>query len=190
MKDFIHTFLEAKHRRYLQRVMDIRQGASSKISYRRITVKESAGCELVVGGHSLIDASIVFERANSKVMIGSNTFMGGSTLSCAGEIDIGDNVQIAWGSIFFDHNSHSLNYIDRRVDLPNTFKGKKDWSTVDVGRLRIGNDAWIGANCVLLRGVAVGDGAVIGAGSIVTKDVPPYSFAAGNPCRVIKRLDS
>ncbi|WHY55226.1 CatB-related O-acetyltransferase [Peribacillus simplex] len=51
---------------------------------------------------------------------------------------------------------------------------------------RIGNDVWIGANSTVLRGVTIGDGAVIGANSIVTKSVPPYAIVAGNPARIIK----
>nr|WP_246566018.1 CatB-related O-acetyltransferase [Tissierella simiarum] len=51
----------------------------------------------------------------------------------------------------------------------------------------IGNDVWIGSNAVILRGVKVGNGAVIGAGAIVTKDVEPYSIVVGNPARVIKK---
>lgn len=54
--------------------------------------------------------------------------------------------------------------------------------------VRIGNDCWLGANVVVCPGVTIGDGCVIGAGSVVTRDVPPLSFAAGNPCRVIRAL--
>ncbi len=50
----------------------------------------------------------------------------------------------------------------------------------------IGNDVWIGANAIILPGVNIGDGAVIGAGTVVTKDVPPYAIVGGNPARVIK----
>lgn len=52
----------------------------------------------------------------------------------------------------------------------------------------IGNDCWFGANVVVCPGVTIGDGCVIGAGSVVTRDIPPHSFAAGNPCRVIRTL--
>ena len=54
--------------------------------------------------------------------------------------------------------------------------------------VRIGNDCWFGANVVVCPGVTIGDGCVIGAGSVVTRDIPPLSFAAGNPCRVIREI--
>lgn len=54
--------------------------------------------------------------------------------------------------------------------------------------VRIGNDVWLGANVVVCGGVHIGDGCVIGAGSVVTKDIPPMTFAAGNPCRVIRPI--
>lgn len=54
--------------------------------------------------------------------------------------------------------------------------------------VRIGNDCWFGANVIVCPGVTIGDGCVIGAGSVVTRDVPPFSFAAGNPCRVIRPI--
>ena len=52
----------------------------------------------------------------------------------------------------------------------------------------IGDDCWIGANVIICSGVSVGDGCVIGAGSVVVKDIPPRTFAAGNPCRVIRTI--
>lgn len=53
----------------------------------------------------------------------------------------------------------------------------------------IGCDVWVGGGAVILPGVTIGDRAVIGAGSVVTRDVPPDVFAAGNPCRVVRQLD-
>ena len=52
----------------------------------------------------------------------------------------------------------------------------------------IGDYAWIGMNCLILKGVSIGEGAMIGAGSVVTRDVPPFCLAAGAPARVLRRL--
>lgn len=54
--------------------------------------------------------------------------------------------------------------------------------------VHIGSDVWLGANVVVCPGVTIGDGCVIGAGAVVTRDIPPRSFAAGNPCRVIREI--
>lgn len=54
----------------------------------------------------------------------------------------------------------------------------------------IGNDCWIGGMVIILPGITIGEGCTIGAGSVVTKDIPPFSVAVGSPCRVIKRIPS
>jgi acetyltransferase-like isoleucine patch superfamily enzyme len=59
----------------------------------------------------------------------------------------------------------------------------------DVAPVVIEEDVWIGTNCMVLKGVTIGRGAVIAAGAVVTKDVPPFTVAAGNPARVIKRIE-
>ena len=64
-------------------------------------------------------------------------------------------------------------------------KGYKSYEK-DKVRTKIGNDVWTGANVVVLKGVNIGDGAVIGASSVVTKDVPPYAIVVGNPAKIIR----
>ena len=66
---------------------------------------------------------------------------------------------------------------------------KKKFSTFDLESPKetlVGNDVWIGRSVIIISGVKIGDGSVIGAGSIVTKDIPPYAIVAGNPARVIR----
>lgn len=82
---------------------------------------------------------------------------------------VGPNVQLLTAS-------HPTNSIDRRSGLE---FGKS---------IEIGNDVWIGGGAILCPGVKVGEAAVIGAGSVVTKDVPPNTVVAGNPCKVIKNM--
>lgn len=54
--------------------------------------------------------------------------------------------------------------------------------------ISIGNDVWIGGKAIVLAGVTIGDGSVIGAGSVVTKSIPPFCVAVGNPCRIVKKI--
>jgi len=75
-----------------------------------------------------------------------------------------------------------VSYVHRhdRCDIPMCFQGGGP-----VRPVRIGNDVWIGTRVILLPGVNVGDGAIIGAGAVVTKDVEPYAIVGGNPAHVI-----
>ena len=161
---------------------------NSFVDYRFLKIKNSKNCILTVGNNSLISSTLVFEKDEACIEIGNNTFISGCTISCAKKIKIGDNVQIAWNTIIFDHNSHSLNYLVRMEDLSNTFQEKKCWKDVLIKTTIIGNNVWIGVNSIILKGVKIGDGAIIGAGSVVTKDVPSMTLVAGNPARLIKHL--
>ncbi|MDY6407897.1 MAG: sugar O-acetyltransferase [Pseudomonadota bacterium] len=69
----------------------------------------------------------------------------------------------------------------------NPQKRKEGWQTVQ--NITIGNNVWIGANCTILGGVKIGNNSVIGAGSLVTKNIPANSLAYGVPCRVVRRID-
>lgn len=90
---------------------------------------------------------------------------------------IGDRVQIATGVSIFTAG-HDTSVLSRR-------KG------VEFGHpIFIEDDCWIGGNVVILPGVRIGKGSTIGAGSVVTADIPPYSVAVGNPCRVKKTIQS
>ena len=90
-------------------------------------------------------------------------------------INLGSNVEIAPGCRLISSN-HDLE------DFSKAMPSK--------GPIEIGNNVWIGANCVILPGVKVGSNVVIGAGSIVTKNIPGNSIAVGNPCKVIKKKAS
>lgn len=63
----------------------------------------------------------------------------------------------------------------------------KDWDNVITKEITICKKAWIGMNVIILKGVTIGEGAVVAAGSVVTKDVPPYRVVGGNPAQIIKQ---
>lgn len=74
------------------------------------------------------------------------------------------------------------------LDAGRNMIASKDWSVVKTAPIHINEKVWIGMNAIILKGVTIGEGAIVGAGSVVTKDVPPWTVVAGNPARVVKKL--
>lgn len=146
------------------------------------------GCELSVGENSIVSAQIFFEKKGARVSIGSSAFIGASKLVAAEGIEIGDDVLISWGVTIVDHDSHSTDWSKRAVDVANWYNGKKLWDHVNVKPVRIGNRAWLGFDVKILKGVTIGEGAIVGAGSVVRQDVEPYTVVAGNPAVLVRRL--
>jgi|LSQX01.2.fsa_nt_gb acetyltransferase-like isoleucine patch superfamily enzyme len=153
-----------------------------------------------IGDGSVIGCSITLERNKGDVNIGNNTYIGeGSRIICAENIQIGSDVLISWGCTILDHDSHSIRWTERTADVKAWREGlkkslsdaamTKDWSVVPKAPVRIGDKVWIGFNVIILKGVTIGEGAVIAAGSVVTKNVPAWTLAGGNPARMIKQLD-
>lgn len=123
----------------------------------------------------------------AKLVIGDDTGLFGTTIVCSESVTIGSNTLIAGGTHIYDTNFHSLDpaiRIVRNADRVHTkFELYQHSSPVSIG-----NQCWIGSRCIILKGVTIGDQAVIGAGSVVTKDVPPRQVWAGNPAKLIKEL--
>ena len=100
-----------------------------------------------------------------------------SYLECFGGIYIGNDVSIAHGvTIMSEEHIYKVN------GIPIKDQGKSFSSVI------IRDNVWIGGSCVILPGVKIGNNAVIGAGSVVTKDIPDNVCAAGNPCKVIREI--
>lgn len=152
---------------------------------------------LKIGDDNIISGSFVFESPEGIIEIGNHSFIGGSTFISHSHITVGNNVTIAWGCTIYDHNSHSIDYLERRKDIDDELFSlrngqsvykNKNWNPVKSSPIKICDDAWIGMNCIILKGVTIGEGAIIGAGSVVTKDIPAWTIAAGNPAKVIKTI--
>ena len=109
---------------------------------------------------------------NAGLKLGSGFINAGAQIRCGHSITIGNNVAIGRNFYVQDSDFHTI--IDSNGERKN-----------NTAPVVIGNHVWIGANVTILKGVHVGDGAVIGAGTVVTKDVPPYSVVAGTPNRVL-----
>ena len=164
-------------------------GSGAKLNGATLSARYPEGCALSIGSDSNIEASLVLERASARISIGSRTHVGGGTLlAAASTIEIGDDVLIAFEALIMDHNSHSLKFRERQHDVRDWIRGTKDWSAVAVAPVRISNKAWIGVRAIVLKGVTIGEGAVVGAGSLVTNDVPPWTIVGGNPAKIIRPL--
>lgn len=157
----------------------------------------SRGQVLSIGKDCLLSGSVIFESPQGALSIGNGTFIGGNTkLISINSIQIGDHVTIAWGVTIYDHNSHSLSHEERILDQQRqlldlktgNFVSSKDWSVVKSAPIAIGNHAWIGFDAVILKGVNIGEGAVVAARAVVSKDVEPWTVVAGNPAQIVKRL--
>jgi len=144
-------------------------------------------CKLSIDMGSQVAGRIIFEKENACISIGKRVFMNGALLA-ANNIRIDDDAMVSWGVTITDHNSHSISFTERKNDIPDWEAGRKDWSTVKTSTVHVHKKAWIGFNSIILKGVTIGEGAIIGAGSVVTKDVPPWTIVAGNPARVKREI--
>lgn len=153
-----------------------------------LRVRGGTGCKLSIGAGSIVDATFSFERPGARIVIGTGTFIGRSTLVAAREVQVGNDVLISWDVTIVDHDSHSIRFSERRNDVRDWRDGQKNWEHVSDAPVIIGHKAWIGFGAKILKGVTIGEGAIVGAGAIVTKNVPEWTVVAGNPARVIREL--
>lgn len=150
-----------------------------------------------IGNDSLLSGTFVVETSNGRMRVGDRSFIGGGLFVCTDEINIGSDVMFSWGCTVIDTDAHSLSWEHRKNDVKDWKRGVdegavgkyKDWSHVKSKRIEVKDKAWIGFNVIILKGVTIGEGAVVAAGSVVTKDVPDYSVVAGNPAIVVKKAE-
>ena len=112
---------------------------------------------------------IVFE--DGVLELGSGFCNSNVKIRCKNKISIGNNVAISHDVTIMDSDAHRMDYEGYEMTKPIT----------------IGNNVWVGSRAMILKGVNVGDGAIVAAGAIVTKDVPPNTTVAGVPAKVIKQ---
>jgi maltose O-acetyltransferase len=113
--------------------------------------------------------------SGSQIEIGDNSGIG-ENCQVPDNIKIGNDVMMGPDVIIIKRNH---NYED--LNIPMRLQGAKDSAPVIIG-----NDVWIGTRVLILPGINISDGAIIGAGAVVTKDIPPYAICGGNPARILK----
>ena len=130
-----------------------------------------------IGSKSVIEDYSVINNAVGDLVIGNNTRVGiGNTI--IGPVTILDNVNIGQNVTIC-----GLDHDYTNPTIPTNEQG------IEIRPILIESNVWIGTNSVILSGVHIGQYSFVGAGSIVTKDIPPYTVAVGNPAKIIKRYD-
>ncbi len=148
------------------------------------------GCRIsgkvTLKGNNRIQGGVII-YAKSDVEIGKYTSLNGPNTDIVSNIfpiKIGAFCSIA-RNVSVQEGNHFTERVSTYYILKNIFNDP-DGNYTSKGKIIIGNDVWIGTQCVILSGVTIGDGAIIAANSVVTSDIPPYAIAVGSPARVVK----
>ncbi len=163
--------------------LDTQYNATYEDEYEK---REQILAELIgeLGEGSRIQGPIQFHYG-VHTKIGKNFFANFNfTVQDDGEVIIGDDCNFGPNVTIVTPVHPMLPEERRALYAPDGSPAHLCWAKP----VRIGSDCWLGANVVVCPGVTIGEGCVIGAGAVVTRDIPPHSFAAGNPCRVIREI--
>lgn len=129
--------------------------------------------------------SSIYVANGAKLKIGDWSGISGGCIWATDSITVGNHVNIGANCVIMDGDIHNMDWRVRRTDrispIPIPFEHKP---------IVIEDDVWLGTGSIVLKGVTIGARSIIGAGSVVTKDIPSDCIAAGNPCKVIRRLDN
>lgn len=136
----------------------------------------SFGRNVTIAKSSILQCTGVLANKGKGIKIGNNSAVGAqSYLGGQGGIEIGNDVIMGPGVMIFSENH---NYESPYVEIRKQGENRKG--------VKINNNCWIGAGCKILDGVSIGEGSVIAAGSVVTKNIPSNSIAAGVPAKIVK----
>lgn len=158
---------------------------------------KNSNAKVIIGENSILKNEIIFEGMNGLVVIGEKTFINKDTkIMSVDSVTIGDFVTMSFGVMIYDHDSHSLDFRERQKDIKKILDTRnlnndienKDWTYVKSAPVVIGDNVWVGFQAAILKGVTIGEGAIVAARSVVTKDVPAWSVVAGNPAKVVKEI--
>jgi acetyltransferase-like isoleucine patch superfamily enzyme len=138
-------------------------------------ISQDKRLRLILGGYNLIGHNTVFQ-GSSVIEFGERSYCAGNCVIASNElVRIGRDVMIA-DQVTIRDTDHSIS----STDIPMIEQG------IETAPVIIGDDVWIAHGAMILKGVTVGEGSVIAAGAVVTKDVPPYAIVGGIPARVIR----
>ena len=152
-------------------------------------------CQLTIGNLFRINNGLHFNRIGRQqpcffianyggtISIGDNVGLSGTAIICYNQICIGNNVRIGGNTVIYDNDFHNLDF-DKRTAI------REDMATVAKKPVFIEDNVFIGAHSTILKGVTIGRNSIVGAGSVVTKNIPADQIWAGNPARFLKHINS
>lgn len=146
---------------------------------------------IYIGAYAFIRGKLVVFNYGGKITIGDYVYVGtGSNIWSGESVTIGNHVLISHNVNIIDTNSHELDSIERAERYVSLLKNghSKDKTSIITGRIIIEDHAWISFGATILKNVRIGEGAIVAACAVVTKDVPPFTVVAGNPAVVVKNL--
>lgn len=131
----------------------------------------------------------IFVDSGGFLRIGDDVGLSSTRIWAESGITIGNRVNVGACCLLMDTDTHQMDYhLRNKNPRDEEFKKRQD-EAICRAPIVIEDDVWIGAHCLVLKGVTIGARSVIGAGSVVTKSIPPDTLAAGNPCKVIRKLE-
>ena len=149
--------------------------------------------KIILGNNTHIRGELMIYEYAKSLQIGNYCYVGkGSIINVAQEIIIGNNVLISHNVNIYDTNSHEIDHLERSESYKKLLLTghSPDKGNVAVAPVIIEDFVWISFNVIILKGVTIGKGAIIAAGSVVTKDVPAWTVVAGNPAKVVKSISA
>lgn len=168
-------------------MLGLNVGKGTKVSPR--TLRGLRAGDVKVGSGSILGCRISIDRMSASVEIGDRCYVGASHLVAATSITLEDDVIVSWGVTIVDHDSHAQSWRHRSSDVADWARRRKNWSQIASEPVLLKKRCWVGFNATILKGVTVGEGAIVGACAVVTRDVPPNTVVVGNPARVVKELE-
>jgi acetyltransferase-like isoleucine patch superfamily enzyme len=171
-------------------VVDETAYIETSFSFFQYRSQESVG--LRIGKGTCVYSGTMFDVGlRGHVVVGDYVLLNGAMIICDAAVEIGDYALISWNVVFMDNYRVSRSQPQRRRQLERATVGtpRRLESRTEANPIRVESNVWIGFNTCLLPGVTVGEGAIVGARSLVMEDVAPYTVVGGNPARFIRRLD-
>jgi acetyltransferase-like isoleucine patch superfamily enzyme len=143
-----------------------------------------------VGTNSHVLGQLLIFAHGGEIEIGNDCYIGESTkIWSAKKIHIGNRVLISHNVNIFDSLTHPISASERHQQfLKIVSEGHPKRVDLSEAPVFIHDDVWVGAMSIVLKGITIGEGAIVGAGSVVTKDVPPWTIVAGNPAKIIREI--